>query len=121
MQHPKRVSSGVRSTRAYVAVCQAVVHACAEGTDVEVQRRLLVSRGKVRYWRRKSTDPSFHPGPMGGAHNFRFDEPTERLVHLVLWQEIQADPLRTAQQLTVLLVCDSISLLWFFQLSIFFS
>jgi hypothetical protein len=102
-----------RARSSYESGCRTIALASVSASEVEVQERLLITRGKARYWRHKAIDPTFHDKPLGGAKNFKFSVRSERMVHLNIWNEIVADPLRNVKQLYQLLVIISYDLLSF--------
>jgi len=87
------------ASRRYSQLAARVGHAAQASRAATVARRFGCSRGFVRYHSRKHSDPTFHTGPWGGSRgNAHFGPLAEMLLHVLLWQEIKADPLRTVCQ-----------------------
>ncbi|KAH3723213.1 hypothetical protein Pelo_18082 [Pelomyxa schiedti] len=49
-------------------------------------------RGKMAYWTRKSTDPSFHPGQHGGHRYQKWNPDTVLGLKLFIWVYVQENP-----------------------------
>jgi len=64
----------------------------------DIQERFNTTRGFVRYWKRKTEDPTYHIDTWGGNRNKKFVPQQDVVFQLVLWGEVQLNPVRTVQQ-----------------------
>jgi len=61
----------------------------------KVASRYNVSRGFVRYWKKKIKTPSFHSGELGGARNYKFSADLRIAIENLIWSEVSNDPTNT--------------------------
>jgi hypothetical protein len=66
--------------------------------ETKTAAELGVKRSFVRYYRRKLTDPNFHPGTWGGARNIKFDDETQQAIENYVYQKLNLDPRLTATE-----------------------
>ena len=58
----------------------------------KVQKRYGVTRGEVRYWRKKVVDPSFHSGTWGGVRTRKWTDEERWKLHYYIWEEARCHP-----------------------------
>jgi hypothetical protein len=75
----------------YENLCLEVGRAAQVDSDSKVAKQFKVTPAFVKYWSTKFTDPLFHAGELGGAHNCLFDEEAEIVVQTVLWELVKLD------------------------------
>ena len=82
--------------RRYHEYASAVGEAVAAGrATTAVASTFGCTRAFARYWHAKAIDPLLHAQPHGGRRRARFSEQEEMTVHVMLWQEVRANPLRS--------------------------
>jgi len=64
----------------------------AKGPIRKVAKKFFCSPDKVVYWRRKLSDPTFHPEKRGGARNRKFQGRRENKLHLLIWSYCKQNP-----------------------------
>ena len=73
---------------------------CASGghqSQVKIADDIGQTRGFVRYWSTKASNPALHDGELGGARNPIFTEEGQTLVEEMLFNELHRDCTRTCR------------------------
>eukprot|EP00761_Pharyngomonas_kirbyi_P010701 gb/GECH01010722.1/.p1 GENE.gb/GECH01010722.1/~~gb/GECH01010722.1/.p1 ORF type:complete len:336 (+),score=18.50 gb/GECH01010722.1/:1-1008(+) len=70
-----------------------------EFTDVrEASDLFLVSENVVRYWDRKRSDPSYHPGRHGGHKSYKYNEQKREHINSIISEILQRDARTSLKQ-----------------------